>query len=108
MDLFSIAKIAAPIAGYLANIAVKKGFQFINKTDIQKAFDDDKISLFLDNWYNSRFADRQQAQRWKESLQRALGENDRTVCSKLWKMTTRCQTLHNRLSMFRQMTFCRK
>nr|WP_293159209.1 NACHT domain-containing protein [Okeania sp. SIO2C9] len=42
-----------------------------------QSFDDDKISLFLDNWYNSRFADPQQAQRWKESLQRALGENDR-------------------------------
>ncbi len=42
-----------------------------------QSFDNDKISLFLDNWYNSRFADRQQAQRQKESLQRALGENDR-------------------------------
>ncbi|NES05224.1 MAG: NACHT domain-containing protein [Okeania sp. SIO2F4] len=42
-----------------------------------QSFDDDKISLFLDNWYNSRFADPQQAQRWKESLQKALGENDR-------------------------------
>ncbi|WP_293137437.1 HEAT repeat domain-containing protein [Okeania sp. SIO3I5] len=40
-------------------------------------FDDEQISLFLDNWYNSRFADPQQAQRWKESLQKALGENDR-------------------------------
>ncbi|MGD1804995.1 hypothetical protein ACP6PL_06085 [Dapis sp. BLCC M126] len=39
MDFFSIAKIAAPIAGPLANIAVKKGFEFINKTDIQKAIE---------------------------------------------------------------------
>ncbi|NEP78690.1 MAG: NACHT domain-containing protein [Okeania sp. SIO3B3] len=42
-----------------------------------QSFDDDKISVFLDNWYKSRFADPQQGQRWKESLQRALGENDR-------------------------------
>ena len=42
-----------------------------------QSFDDDKISTFLDNWYNSRFADRLQAQRWKESLKKALGENDR-------------------------------
>ncbi|MDY7005887.1 MAG: hypothetical protein SWX82_18655 [Cyanobacteriota bacterium] len=38
MDFVSIAKIAAPIAGSLANIAVKKGFQIINKTDRQKAY----------------------------------------------------------------------
>ncbi|NEP07838.1 MAG: hypothetical protein F6K25_23680 [Okeania sp. SIO2G4] len=39
MDLFSITKIAAPIAGPLANVAVKKGFQFLNQTDIQKAIE---------------------------------------------------------------------
>ncbi|NEQ75118.1 MAG: hypothetical protein F6K24_08520 [Okeania sp. SIO2D1] len=38
MDFVSIAKIAAPIAGSLANVAVQKGFQFINQTDIQKAY----------------------------------------------------------------------
>ncbi|GGA18754.1 NACHT domain-containing NTPase [Okeania sp. KiyG1] len=54
---------------------------FFNRAEFphyqMQSFNDDKISLFLDNWYNSRFQDRQQAQRWKESLQRALGENDR-------------------------------
>ncbi|NEQ40637.1 MAG: NACHT domain-containing protein, partial [Okeania sp. SIO3I5] len=39
MDLFSIAKMAAPIAGNLANIAIKKGIEFINQTDIQKAIE---------------------------------------------------------------------
>ncbi|NET24919.1 hypothetical protein [Okeania sp. SIO1I7] len=59
MDLFSIAKIAAPIAGSLANVAVKKRFQFINKTDIQKAIESgikavEKLPLQQRLFYSAR------------------------------------------------------
>ncbi|NEQ60731.1 MAG: NACHT domain-containing protein [Moorea sp. SIO4A1] len=40
-------------------------------------FDDSKISAFIDNWYNSRFQDQAEAQRRKESLRKALDDNDR-------------------------------
>ncbi len=40
-------------------------------------FDDEKIKLFIDNWYNSRVADPVEAERRKESLRKALAENDR-------------------------------
>ncbi|NEO37376.1 MAG: NACHT domain-containing protein [Moorea sp. SIOASIH] len=40
-------------------------------------FDDNKISAFIDNWYNSRFQDQAEAQRRKQSLQKALDDNDR-------------------------------
>ncbi|NEO22820.1 HEAT repeat domain-containing protein [Moorena sp. SIO4A5] len=42
-----------------------------------EAFDDSKISAFIDNWYNSRFQDQAEAQRRKESLRKALDDNDR-------------------------------
>ncbi|OLT61916.1 sister chromatid cohesion protein PDS5 [Moorena bouillonii] len=40
-------------------------------------FDDQKISAFIDNWYNSRFQDQAEAERRKQSLRRALNDNDR-------------------------------
>ena len=40
-------------------------------------FDDSKISAFIDNWYNSRFQDQAEAARRKESLRKALDDNDR-------------------------------
>ncbi|MDY6804456.1 MAG: HEAT repeat domain-containing protein [Cyanobacteriota bacterium] len=42
-------------------------------------FDDEKIKLFIDNWYNSRVPDPLEAQRRKESLRRALEESDRIM-----------------------------
>jgi len=40
-------------------------------------FDDEKISAFINNWYDSRFRDKAEAERRKESLQKALDDNDR-------------------------------
>ncbi len=40
-------------------------------------FDDQKISAFIDNWYNSRFQDQAEAERRKQSLRKALEDNDR-------------------------------
>ncbi|NET85051.1 MAG: tetratricopeptide repeat protein [Moorea sp. SIO1F2] len=40
-------------------------------------FDDQKISAFIDNWYNSRFQDQAEAERRKQTLRKALGDNDR-------------------------------
>ncbi|NEO79532.1 HEAT repeat domain-containing protein [Moorena sp. SIO4G3] len=40
-------------------------------------FDDQKISAFIENWYNSRFQDQAKAQRRKQSLRKALDDNDR-------------------------------
>ncbi|NEO50296.1 MAG: NACHT domain-containing protein [Moorea sp. SIO4A3] len=40
-------------------------------------FDDQKISAFIDNWYNSRFQDKAEAERWKHSLRKALDDKDR-------------------------------
>ncbi|NEQ85136.1 MAG: signal transduction protein, partial [Moorea sp. SIO2I5] len=40
-------------------------------------FDDHKISAFIDNWYNSRFQDQAEAERRKQSLRKALNDNDR-------------------------------
>ncbi|AOW99133.1 signal transduction protein [Moorena producens PAL-8-15-08-1] len=40
-------------------------------------FDDNKISAFIDNWYNSRFQDQAEAERRKQSLRKALDDNDR-------------------------------
>ncbi|NEO45443.1 MAG: NACHT domain-containing protein [Moorea sp. SIO4A3] len=40
-------------------------------------FDDQKISNFIDNWYNSRFQDQAEAERRKQSLRKALDDNDR-------------------------------
>ncbi|NEO37962.1 MAG: NACHT domain-containing protein [Moorea sp. SIOASIH] len=42
-----------------------------------QSFDDQKISAFIDNWYNSRFQDQAEAERWKHSLRKALDDNDR-------------------------------
>ncbi|MEM1167979.1 MAG: HEAT repeat domain-containing protein [Cyanobacteria bacterium P01_H01_bin.35] len=40
-------------------------------------FDDEKISVFINNWYDTRFKDKAEAERRKESLQKALDDNDR-------------------------------
>ncbi|NEQ08165.1 MAG: NACHT domain-containing protein [Moorea sp. SIO4E2] len=40
-------------------------------------FDDKKISAFIDNWYNSRFQDQAEAERRKQTLRKALDDNDR-------------------------------
>ncbi|WP_293093761.1 HEAT repeat domain-containing protein [Moorena sp. SIO3I6] len=40
-------------------------------------FDDQKISAFIDNWYGSRFTDKEEAERRKETLRKALDDNDR-------------------------------
>ncbi|NEQ13393.1 MAG: NACHT domain-containing protein [Moorea sp. SIO3E2] len=40
-------------------------------------FDDQKISAFIDNWYNSRFQDQAEAERRKQSLRKALDDHDR-------------------------------
>ncbi|NEQ37867.1 MAG: signal transduction protein [Okeania sp. SIO3I5] len=42
-----------------------------------QSFDDEKISAFINNWYDSRFKDKTEAERRKESLQKALDDNDR-------------------------------
>ena len=40
-------------------------------------FDDQKISNFIENWYNSRFQDQAEAERRKQSLRKALDDHDR-------------------------------
>ncbi|NEP35890.1 HEAT repeat domain-containing protein [Moorena sp. SIO3B2] len=40
-------------------------------------FDDQKILEFLDNWYSSRFKDQAEAERRKQTLRKALDDNDR-------------------------------
>ncbi|WP_287266689.1 HEAT repeat domain-containing protein [Moorena sp. SIO3A2] len=40
-------------------------------------FDDEKISDFIDNWYSSRFKDKAEAERRKDTLRKALDDNDR-------------------------------
>ncbi|KAB8334745.1 NACHT domain-containing protein, partial [Scytonema tolypothrichoides VB-61278] len=40
-------------------------------------FDDAKISEFIDHWYDSRVSDLAEAQRRKDSLRKALADNDR-------------------------------
>jgi hypothetical protein len=40
-------------------------------------FDDDKMEEFVDRWYDSRVQDSAEAQRRKESLRKALNDNDR-------------------------------
>lgn len=40
-------------------------------------FDDDKIEEFINRWYDSRISDKEEAQRRKESLRKALTEQDR-------------------------------
>ncbi|EAW38026.1 NACHT domain-containing NTPase [Lyngbya sp. PCC 8106] len=40
-------------------------------------FDDDKIEQFINNWYDSRFLDKTEAERRKDSLRKALNDNDR-------------------------------
>ncbi|NEP36866.1 HEAT repeat domain-containing protein, partial [Moorena sp. SIO3B2] len=40
-------------------------------------FDNQKISAFIDNWYNSRCQDQAEAERRKQSLRKALDDNDR-------------------------------
>ncbi|WP_083305350.1 HEAT repeat domain-containing protein [Moorena producens] len=40
-------------------------------------FDDQKISTFIDNWYKSRCKDQAEAERRKQSLGKALEDNDR-------------------------------
>ncbi|NEP81606.1 MAG: signal transduction protein [Okeania sp. SIO3B3] len=42
-----------------------------------QSFDDEKISAFINNWYDSRFRDKAEAERRKESLRKALDDNDR-------------------------------
>ncbi|MEA5522265.1 sister chromatid cohesion protein PDS5 [Limnoraphis robusta] len=40
-------------------------------------FDDEKIEQFINNWYDSRFLDQTEAERRKDSLRKALDDNDR-------------------------------
>jgi hypothetical protein len=40
-------------------------------------FDDDKIEEFINHWYDSRYSDPQEADRCKETLRKALSDNDR-------------------------------
>ncbi len=40
-------------------------------------FNDDKIEQFINNWYESLFLDQTEAERRKESLRKALDDNDR-------------------------------
>ena len=40
-------------------------------------FDDDKIEEFINRWYDSRYSDPQEAARCKDSLRKALDDNDR-------------------------------
>ncbi|MCG5059158.1 MAG: HEAT repeat domain-containing protein [Limnoraphis sp. WC205] len=40
-------------------------------------FDDEKIEQFINNWYESRFLDQTEAERRKDSLRKALDDNDR-------------------------------
>ena len=42
-----------------------------------QSFDDDKIGKFINCWYDSRVPDKAEAQRRKESLRKALNENER-------------------------------
>ncbi|MEM6752783.1 MAG: HEAT repeat domain-containing protein [Cyanobacteria bacterium P01_C01_bin.38] len=41
------------------------------------AFDDDKVEEFINRWYDSRFQDKAEAERRKESLRKALNNNER-------------------------------
>jgi HEAT repeat protein/energy-coupling factor transporter ATP-binding protein EcfA2 len=40
-------------------------------------FDDDKIEEFINHWYDSRYSDPQEATRCKDTLRKALSDNDR-------------------------------
>ena len=40
-------------------------------------FDDDKVEEFINHWYDSRFQDKEEAERRKESLRKALNDNER-------------------------------
>ncbi len=40
-------------------------------------FDDEKINTFIDHWYDTRTRDKAEAERQKDSLRKALAENDR-------------------------------
>ena len=42
-----------------------------------QSFDDEKIEEFINLWYDSRFADKGERERRKESLRKALNENER-------------------------------
>ena len=42
-----------------------------------QSFDDEKIEEFINRWYDSRFADKVERERRKESLRKALDENER-------------------------------
>ena len=41
------------------------------------AFDDEKVEAFVNRWYDSRFQDKAEAERRKESLRKALNNNQR-------------------------------
>ena len=40
-------------------------------------FDDDKVEEFINHWYDSRFQDKEEAKRRKQSLRKALDDNER-------------------------------
>ena len=42
-----------------------------------QSFDDEKIEEFINRWYDSRFADKGERERRKESLRKALNDNER-------------------------------
>ncbi|MBE9119176.1 HEAT repeat domain-containing protein, partial [Lusitaniella coriacea LEGE 07157] len=42
-----------------------------------QSFDESKIEAFIDHWYDSRISDSVEAERRKESLRKALNDNDR-------------------------------
>ena len=54
---------------------------FFNSSEFEhyqlQLFDDDKVDEFINHWYDSRVRDPAEAQRQKESIKKALDENDR-------------------------------
>ena len=54
---------------------------FFNSSEFEhyqlQLFDDDKVDEFINHWYDSRVRDPAEAQRQKESIKKALNENDR-------------------------------
>ncbi|MGB3188977.1 MAG: HEAT repeat domain-containing protein, partial [Limnoraphis sp.] len=69
----NIAIITSRPAGYRRDFFRTEEFPHY---ELQR-FDDEKIEQFINNWYDSRFLDQTEAERRKDSLRKALNDNDR-------------------------------
>ncbi len=82
-----VEKINSFLHQYQQNIAIvtsrPSGYKqdFFSTSDFPhyqlQPFDDNKIETFINHWYDSRYSDPQEAARCKDSLRKALEDNDR-------------------------------